>query len=296
MLAQGASILIPLLPRRMVVALARGAGALGWRWSRRERRITLANLDLVYGESLTPPEKVAIGRRSFQTFCLTVLDLFWFARFTASRYGRYVDVDDRMREVLAQKPLVGVTGHFGNWEIINLTYGMEGQALTAVAMPMQNPFVDRILHRLRMRGGSEPVAREGAVRHLLRALRGRGAIGLVLDQNTLPQEGGVFVPFFGVPVAVSNAAGLLAVKTQSPFVVVVVYADAQGIYHFLVGDLVSPAGMTDADITACVTRQLEALIREHPEYWLWSYKRWRYCQAGDDVSRFPYYARKVPVV
>ncbi len=282
--------MIPLLPRGCILGLARCSGVLGWRFSRRERKVSDANLDLVYGDHLSEQEKNRIGCHSFQTFALTLLDLFWFSRFTRSRYARYVRVDEKMRAVMQQHPLVGVTGHFGNWEILSMMYGMEGNPMTAVAMPLKNPFVDRMLCRLRNRSGSISVAREGAVRSLLRALRAGGVVGLVLDQNTCPEEGGVFVPFFGLPVAVSNAAGLLACKTKAPLAVAGVFPDNKGVYHVSVRDVFYPQGKDAETITAEVTACLEELVRQHPEHWLWSYKRWRYYRAQDDASAYPYYA------
>jgi len=31
---------------------------------------------------------------------------------------------------------------------------------------------------------------------------------------------------------------------------------------------------------------------EHPSQWLWSYRRWKRCPAGDDIKRFPFYAKE----
>ena len=284
---------IPLLPRRCILGLARCGGALGWRLARRERRVSDANLDVVYGDALSRREKDSICRRSFQTFSLTLLDLFWFSRFTASRYKRYVVIDDQMRKALQQKPLIGVTGHFGNWESLSLMYGMEGKPMTAVAMPLKNPFVDKMLSRLRSRSGSIAVAREGAVRSLLRTLRAGGVVGLLLDQNTRPREGGIFVPFLGLPVTVSNAAGLLACKTHVPLVVAAGFADDKGVYRFRVSDVFSPEGLEPEAITRKVTQELEALVRAQPECWLWSYKRWRFYRQEDDARVFPFYANRL---
>ncbi|MFU8779879.1 MAG: lysophospholipid acyltransferase family protein [Kiritimatiellia bacterium] len=290
LLAGLAWCVIPFLPRCCVVGLARVGGRVAWCVSRRERKISLANLDLVYGDTLSSGEKDALGRASFQSFALTLLDLFWFSRFTESRYRRFIDIDPKMAEILQTAPLIGVTGHVGNWEIISMIFGMEGNPTTAVAMPLKNPFVGRMLRRLRIRTGSVPVPRAGAVRTLLQTLRSKGAIGLLLDQNTHPKEGGIFVPFFGLPVAVSNAAGLLAKKTNVAVVVVIAVADKKGFYHFACSDLLLPEGLTAAEITVAVTHQLETMIRQYPHDWLWSYKRWRYYRDGDDPARFPYYA------
>lgn len=261
-----------------------------WHLSKRDRNISRANLDLVFGDSLSCSELDQFGRSAFQHFALTVLDLFWFSRFTISRFKKYVQVDSRIQSVIQDSPFIGVTGHLGNWEIISTLYGIEGAPLTAVAMPLHNPYVDKTLQRLRMRTGSIAVPRAGAVRSLLRALRSGNNIGLVLDQNTVPSEGGIWVPFFGLPVVVSNAAGLLAVKTRIPLVVIVVVADTNGVYHFDVSDRLNPEGMTPEQITEEMTHRLESCIRNHPEAWLWSYKRWRYYRLGDDESQFPYYA------
>jgi lauroyl/myristoyl acyltransferase len=282
--------IIPLLPRSWVLSIARTVGSIAWRFSKRECRITRVNLDLVFGESLSAEKKDAIGRSAFQHFALTILDLFWFSRFTRMRFNKYVVVDSAMSDVLSDAPLIGVTGHIGSWEIISMLCGLRNSPMTAVAMPLANPYVDKTLQRLRMRTGSVAVPRSGAVRSLLRALRAGHTIGLVLDQNTVPSEGGIWVPFFGVPVVVSNAAGLLAVKTGTSLVTIIAVADSKGVYHFDLCDRLAPSGLTAEQITEEMTRRLEACIRKHPEAWLWSYKRWRYYRPGDDAERFPYYA------
>ena len=293
LLAWLAWCVIPWMPRACVLGLARFGGALGWCFARRERKVSLANLELAYGETLSKEERIAIGKSAFQSFALTLLDLFWFSRFTSSRYRRYTHIDPKMAHILQMAPFIGVTGHLGNWEILSMMFGMEGNPMTAVAMPLKNQFVDRMLSRLRKRTGSYPVPRSGAVRALLGALRSNRPIGLLLDQNTRPDEGGIFIPFFGLPVTVSNAVGLLAQKTQAPIVVVIAVADKRGIYHFVCSDVVTSEGRTAEELTCAVTRQLELMIREYPHYWLWSYKRWRYYRDQDDASRYPYYARRL---
>ena len=43
-------------------------------------------------------------------------------------------------------------------------------------------------------------------------------------------------------------------------------------------------------VNARVLAWYEKAIREHPEAWLWSYKRWRYIPLGADPRPFPFYA------
>ncbi len=46
-------------------------------------------------------------------------------------------------------------------------------------------------------------------------------------------------------------------------------------------------------VTLRVTQELEGVIRDNPEHWLWSYKRWRFYRAEDSVDAFPFYAESL---
>lgn len=253
----------------------------------------MANLDLVFGDAITPARRHEIGRASFQSFALTMLDVFWFMRDTRRRVERYVRVDDSFRPMFDRPPLIGCTGHIGNWEIMSTLCGLHGAPLTAVAMPLKNPFADRLLNRLRRTTGSEAVPRQGAVRSLLKSLMAGRSIALVMDQNTRTSEGGFFMPFLGLPAPVTNAAGMLWQRTRVPLFVADCTADRQGVYT-AIGSPVFPLPGEDPSpeaLTAQAVRYLEAAIRARPEHWLWSYKRWRYYREDDPVERYPFYAK-----
>jgi len=293
LLALFAWCFIPLLPRCAVVGLARVLGAVAWCLSPSLRRISEANLHVVFGESLTPARRCGIGRASFQCFALTMLDVFWFMRDTRRRMERYVRVDDSFLPVFDRPPLIAFTGHIGNWEVMSMFCGFRGAPVTAVVMPLKNPFADRLLNRLRQATGSQPVPRRGAVRALLKSLTAGRTVALVIDQNTRPAEGGVFLPFLGLPAPVSNAPGMLWQRTRVPLLVVDCTADRHGVYTVRAGDIFPlPAEESSAEwVTARAVQELERVIRARPEHWLWSYKRWRYYRAEDPVARYPFYAK-----
>jgi Kdo2-lipid IVA lauroyltransferase/acyltransferase len=284
---------IPLLPRWMVVGLARGVGDLAWRGSASERRIALANLEIAFGAALSPAQRQSIGRASFQNFALTILDVFWFDRQTAPRIRKYVRWEEGFEFALKQPPVIGVTGHIGNWEMISIVCGLCGAPMTAVAMPLKNPYVDDMLNRLRRRTGSATLPRAGALRGLLKALKTGRTVALVLDQNTLPAEGGDFVPFFGVPAPVSKAAGLLWQRSAVPIMVADCTADRRGHYTIHCRPLFPESGesCSPEQITQRAVEELETLIRLHPQHWVWAYKRWRWRPANEPASRYPFYAQ-----
>lgn len=292
-LVEGAARIIPRFPRRMLVGLANGLGWIGSRVDRRDRRVALANLDLAFGDTLTKKKKREIVTQVFQVFTLTALDYFWFSRDTQARIDRYVAVDDSVLPWIGKGPLVGVTAHFGNWEVIGQVSVLRGSALSSVAKPIKNPRVDAIINRLRQNSGQHIIPREGALKGMLRVLRDHGTVGLLLDQDTRVSDGGVFVDFFGVPVPIAGAAAGLAQKMKVPIFMAYCRNEGDGTYRCYTRESLTPAeleGLSVDEITAKITGFLEAEIRRNPSQWLWTYKRWKRRKPGADLSRYPFYA------
>ncbi|MBN1676774.1 MAG: lysophospholipid acyltransferase family protein [Kiritimatiellae bacterium] len=287
---------VPLLSRRAVRRLARAGGGLAFRLARRERRIALANLDVVFGAGLSGPEKAAIARGSFRTFALLLLDTFWFARDAAARLARYVRWDGSTAAYFSTKPCIVITAHLGNWEILGKALAARGAPTTSVAAPLRNAWMGRLLARFRSETGQQIVPRQGAMRALMKTLKAGERVGLLLDQNTKPAAGGVFVDFFGRKVPVSGAPAALALKLGVPLVFLFCLAAENGSYRIFAGPPLAADGGprgTEA-FTQEITRRIEEQVRRYPDQWMWMYKRWKYAEPGADLGRYPFYAKILP--
>jgi lauroyl/myristoyl acyltransferase len=268
------------------------------RFTPRLCRVGRINLGIAYPQQLSRREMNRILRRSFQSFSRLLLDTFWFSRHTDERIQTYVRFDPSFDCLFHTKAHVCVTAHYGNWEVMGMAVTARGFPLHSVAKPLKNPEVDQLFIEARLKNGQKIVRRDGAVRTLMRVLKEDGKIALVMDQNTTIKEGGLFVPFFGLPVLVSSAAAALALKTRTDIFIGMMTPQPDGTYlgghgrEIAVADYASlPPDEAILRLTERITRETETIIRHHPEYWLWFYKRWKYVPAGDDPSRFPYYSR-----
>lgn len=295
-LARLALLVVPSVPRRPALFIARRLGDAAYGVSRNLRRIGMANLDIVYGDTLEPAAKRAILRSSFQTFAVTVMDIFWFTRHTDSRLHRYVEWDPAFDEHLAKAPLICITGHFGNWETLGMAACQRGFPLHSVAAALNNAAVNALFVPGRELSGQTIVPAEGAFRKLLRALKDGGRVAMLLDQNTKPSEGGVFVPFFGLPVPMALSAAQLAIRTRSYILFGFATIQPNGCYRAASPVYIRPDeyGTDDKavdDLTLRIAGHLEDAIREDPGSWLWMYKRWKHLPPGADRSAYPHYAR-----
>lgn len=294
---------IPCLPRRAILALAKMAGVLAYYGSTRHRAIGYANLNLAFGDTKSATEKKWILKRSLENFALVLLDLFWFCRDPHTRLERWTRVTpDFEKHVLCKSAFVALTGHLGNWETAGRYTATRGFPLASVAKPLKNPAIDKMLIEARRVTGQVVVPRGGALRSLIRVLREDRPVAMLLDQNTAPEEGGHFVQFFGKWVPVSPAAASLALKTNTPCLFGFGIPEKGGTYRM---EFVScmdvseyariPKEKAVRRLTQQITNVYEQEIRKYPELWLWSYKRWKYVPRNVPREDYPFYAQTCDV-
>jgi Kdo2-lipid IVA lauroyltransferase/acyltransferase len=279
------------LPRAWFLKMATALGTAAFRVSKRDRRVAFANLAVAFGAGMDAAAKKQVVEACFQRLARVVLDVLWFSRHTRERVARHVVVDPSLADAIRQAPAVFVTGHFGSWELLGQVIALQGCGLTTPAKPLASPAIGRLLNRFRATLGIQVVPVQGALRPLMREVKEGGIALLVVDQDTLPEEGGVFVDFFGVPVPMARSAAAIALKTGRPVVPVFCRPQADGTYLAYARQPVAPPPGDDGQaFTAAIALALETEIRRHPEDWVWVYKRWKRVVSWMDRQRYPYYA------
>ncbi len=173
---------------------------------------------------------------------------------------------------------VGFSGHFGNWELLARVGGAV-VPLTLIGRRLRDPGFDAIVAGMRASAGGTRVVYqdEGAI-PCLRQLR-EGRLLATLPDQDVPRLAGVFVPWFGIPAYTPSGPAALAAKTGCPVQPAYLYRRAgRWVIHWAPRWAI-PQGV-DARVaaealTARVMAYEEALVRRHPEQWVWWHKRWR---------------------
>ncbi len=289
---------VPRLSRKAVLRLARFGGATAAVLPLQLKKIARANLDIAFGNDKTPEEKKRIYKESCCTFALVMLDIFWFSADTRNRANAQVTFDPELDEVFQHKAQVCITAHLGNWELLGHAVSVRGFPLSSIAAPLINPAVDEYFGRTRSVSGQIIIKQEGAIRTMLRTLKEGGKVALLLDQNTPPSQGGIFVDFFGLPAPMSDAPAALALKTNTEILFGFCIPKRDGTYYVHTLPKIIPADAPGRDkdekvraLTERIAQTTEAAIREHPEAWLWMYKRWKFVPPDRDRAEYPFYAK-----
>lgn len=174
------------------------------------------------------------------------------------------------------KPAVFVSAHLANWELAAGAIAHRGVPLNVVYTRLQNPGLDRMLHRARQALGCGLVERDGAARQLMRSLKQGTSVGLIVDQRV---DGGAPVPFFGHDMLTSVTPAQLAVRFDCELVPVQIQriedARFRAVFHSPVraaADL--PDDRKILEMTAAINRLFEDWIRQRPQEWMCTKRRW----------------------
>jgi len=174
-------------------------------------------------------------------------------------------------------PAIFVAAHLANWEIAPGAVVKLGVPLTGIYTPLTNPRLDRLLYRARERLGCGMVEREGAVRHLVAALRNGVSVGLIVDQRV---DAGAPVPFFGHAMNSSITPAQLAQRFDCELIPVQVQRLESARFRVIFHAPVRPdhAVVDDRErvlqMTARLNALFEAWIRERPGEWWCAKRRW----------------------
>src|SRR5258706_4636512 len=185
-------------------------------------------------------------------------------------------------------PVIGVSLHMGNWELAIWPLVVAGANPAAVYRSVNNPYVDYYLRWQRRelypgglfgRGkveGDHDESRKTA-RLITDYVRRGGRLGLVCD---LHDRMGLAVPFFGKPARTQAIAAMIARRVGARmWMARCLRVGNQSRFRIELKELKVPRSANPSDdirqAMAAMQEQFEVWIREAPEQWMWSNRRWR---------------------
>jgi KDO2-lipid IV(A) lauroyltransferase len=179
-----------------------------------------------------------------------------------------------------------LTGHIGAWELCAFAHGMYGHPLSFLLRPLDNPLLDNLISHYRQLSGNHIINKNKSVRDVLTELRRGKSVGLLIDINTLADQG-VFCDFFGIPACSTTGLAVFALRSEAPVVPGFLIWEEKLNKHVLrfepeialirTGDFKEEVQLN----TARFMQAIEDCVRRHPEQWLWIHRRWRTRPEGE---------------
>ena len=183
------------------------------------------------------------------------------------------------------RPVIIVTGHFGNFEIGGFSLGVLTYPSHTVARTLDNPYLNRFIKDFRESTGQYLISKNGGSPEIIKVLEGNGLMAFLVDQSA--GRKGYRVNFFDKPASTFKAIAVLALQFKAPIAVCYPLRrrDASGEFRMLqfdmhITEIIDPLNLPPdiqnvKDITQWFTHALESGIRTCPEQYWWVHRRWK---------------------
>ncbi len=185
------------------------------------------------------------------------------------------------RVIRLQRPVVGVTGHLGAWELLSglLALYFHNRSAQIVVRQPNDPMLRDLMTHYRQWSNVEIVSRKLAAPKVQSNLKKNGISAFLVDHNCGRSQA-VFLPFLREYAAVNMGPALLALRSRAVvWPVFMLREGADYVVHCrepldtrtLEGTLRERMNQ----VAKFYTREVEAMVRRYPEQWFWMHKRWK---------------------
>jgi KDO2-lipid IV(A) lauroyltransferase len=238
------------------------------------RKRALENLQMIWPET-TPERRDTLASRCLNNVGRTFIENY-SAREFPRRMARTEPHGPGLKSLeearAAGRPVILVTGHFGNYEAVRAALVARGYDIGGLYRDMKNPYFNaHYVKTMEAFGGPVfPQGRRGTA-GFVRHLRDGGQLVLLFDQHV---QHAPILDFIGEPARTAVSAAELALRYDALLIPFYAIRQEDGLSFDCV--LEAPVAHTDAEkMTQTLNDSLSARVEAHPEQWFWVHRRWR---------------------
>lgn len=194
-------------------------------------------------------------------------------RFTVSN----LDVLEKLCE--DKRDTIAVLGHYNNWEWLAILPVYTNYKAVSIFKPLHNRYFDKFINDLRSKFGMTLTAMSSIIREIINDRKNNinTVSAFISDQTPIKTEIKYWTRFMNQDTPVYMGTEKVATKYDMAIVFFNIQKVKRGYYNLKIELLFDhTANLPEYVITDTHVKRLEELIRENPEYWIWSHRRWKH--------------------
>ena len=205
-------------------------------------------------------------------------EYMYIEKFRSKKLEKYINI--KGIEILEKikrdgKPVVFISGHFNNFELMAMQLELSGIKLSAIYRPLNNFFLNKTMENLRKNFICKNQIKKGigGVREIIKSFSENNSIALMIDQRV--SEGDKLL-LFNNPTYTTTIPGQLVKKYKCPVVPIYIQRKDKIFFDMIIED---PIYFGDEENVKSITQKLnnwlERKILLNPEQWIWTHNKWR---------------------
>jgi Kdo2-lipid IVA lauroyltransferase/acyltransferase len=229
-------------------------------------------------------EVIDIEKKFYKYFCDIFIEAIALIHLSESEMRcrmKFVNVEVILEQYRQGKSCMLMTAHYGNWEWLSTLsiWLPEGKPMYGIYKRLQNKDFDRLFSVLRMifKGGVIEMNDLARTMLHLRSTKQLAMFGMISDQSPMPSNSHIWVDFLNQDTLTTTGTEVLTKRFEYPVYFAKVNVVSRGYYECeFIPISTSPKQEEEHFITNRYMLLLENEIKQNPQYWLWTHKRWKY--------------------
>ena len=223
-------------------------------------------------------ERERIVKNMWGNYGRIFADYMYIKNFRNENLFKNIEVvgENILEEIKNEKePVIFISGHFNNFELMALYLEKSGIDLAAIYRPLNNKFLNPLMEKIRIQYICKKQIKKGisGTKEILKHFRNGTSIALMIDQRV---SEGIKSKFFNNLALTTTIPAQFVKKFKCK--IVPVYIERKNKHQFIL-EILRPLSFSKDEniesITMNLNKVLEELIRRKPEQWIWTHNRWK---------------------
>ena len=244
----------------------------------RSRKISHSNLSLAL-PNIDKPKRDKIIDNMWANYGKIFSEYMFMKNFRQnSKFSKKIIIENQkeLEKIKSEKkPVIFISGHFNNFELMAMHIEKSNINLAAVYRPLNNKFLNPIMERIREKYICKKQIKKGisGTKELLKEFKNGTSIALMIDQRV---SEGIKSDLFGKEALTTTIPAQFIKKFNASVVPIYIERSIDDTFKLKIYESIKFSNdETVNDITKNLNQILEKMIMANPDQWIWTHNRWK---------------------
>ena len=244
----------------------------------RSNDLSYSNLSISF-LNLDKFEKKKIIKKMWENYGKILAEYVFIKNFrTSKKFSQNIiieNLDELLKIKNESKPVIFVSGHFNNFELMAMQIERSGIDLAAIYRPLNNKFLNPIMEHIRKKYICKKQIKKGisGTKALLKNFKNGTSIALMIDQRV---SQGIYSNFFNQKAFTTTIPAQFVKKFKAQVVPIYIERFEKNKFKIKISNRINfSENETIETITLSLNKILEKMIIKNPDQWIWTHNRWK---------------------
>ena len=237
------------------------------------------NLDKFIG-SYNEAKKKQIILEMWSNYGKTFVEYIFLKKFRNNNSHIRIKNEEILQDIVRKsKPVIFVSGHFANFELMSMELTKRNVKLATIYRPLNNIFLNPFMEYVRKKYICSNQIKKGlaGVKSSIKYIQNNFSIALMIDQRV---SEGKKLPFFDHMALTTTLPAQLASKYQLDIVPIYISRNENDNFEMEIFEPIQISNQEDSELnklnlTIKLNKTMEQMVSKDPGQWIWTHDRWK---------------------